>query len=72
MASIELGTRVELYNGSGTWGHSDGVVVETRDDGNIVCDFTERNSGDTYQLTFGAEQWRLLVLDGYLEVKDES
>ncbi len=39
------------------------------DDGNIVCDFTERHSGDTYQLTFGAEQWALLVQDGYLEVK---
>ena len=32
----KIGAKIELYNGSGVWGYSDGVVTEVTADENVV------------------------------------
>lgn len=70
MASIERGTRVELYNGSGTWGHADGVI--TAIDSGYHVSFTDRHDGKQWSDWFTKDRWAALIEDGYMKVLEDE
>lgn len=67
-----IGTKVELYNGSGIWGYSDGQVTDANGE-NVIVHFTPRAPaiGDPFTVVYSMPRWHALVGDGYLTIKGE-
>ena len=69
-----IGAKIELYNGSGVWGYSDGVVTEITADENVVVRFTPRPPavGEDFTTVHSMQRWDALVADGYLTIKEPN
>lgn len=67
-----IGTKIELYNGSGVWGYYDGQVTDANEE-NVIVHFVPRppGTGDAFTVVYSMPWWNALLGDGYLTIKGE-